>query len=74
MMQKIINEKTLFPLSLVIVLVGGTGWLTSIFEMGKANANSIEELKKNDLRIEGYIVDELRIINKKLDEIRNRIK
>lgn len=40
-----ITEGTLIPISLVIVIIGGITWLTSIYYQGIANASANAELK-----------------------------
>lgn len=40
-----VSEKTLLPLSLVIGIMGGSSWLTTIYVQNKAHAGMIEEIK-----------------------------
>jgi hypothetical protein len=42
---KRITEDTLIPISLVIMLVGGVFWLTSMYNATAANSKDIAELK-----------------------------
>ncbi len=74
MIEKIINEKTLIPLSLVITLIGGVAWLTNLAGIEKANANEIQSLKHSAEKDKEYLIEELRIINSKLDMIRDKMK
>lgn len=44
-MDKIINGRTLVPLSFIVVLTGGIVWLSQVYSTTAANAKTIEEVK-----------------------------
>jgi len=44
-MTNVINEKTLLPVSLVIVLIGGTTWLTTLHAEVRAQEKVLQEIK-----------------------------
>lgn len=46
----ILSEKTLIPVSMLSVIVGGVFWLSSMHALSKANAADIKENKSDVLR------------------------
>ena len=40
-----ITEKTLIPVSLVVVIVGGVFWFSNLWAVSKQNAEDIKEIK-----------------------------
>ena len=42
---RVISESTLIPVSMVVVIVGGIYWLTTIYNQGVANASSLIDLQ-----------------------------
>ena len=46
-MQDIISEKTLIPVSLIIVLVGAIFWLSSMYALANNNKEQIVEIKND---------------------------
>lgn len=69
-MNEIISEKTMIPISLVIITLGGGVWLTNLHYQTSANAI---ELQKITLRQERYSED-LSDIKGKLQEIAGELK
>lgn len=63
--MKAITEKTLIPLSLVMTLIGGVFWLTSIYFEAKAANSSITEIKQKQ---DSY-TETLNSIDKRLSRI-----
>jgi hypothetical protein len=59
-----LTENTLIPVSLVMVLLGGGSWLTSVYAEVRTNSRDIADLKEQ-------IIVELRRINERLDLILN---
>ena len=49
-LQRIINENSLVPLSLVIALLGGAGWLTMVYANGMENGRAIVEIKSDSAK------------------------
>lgn len=84
-MPSILNEKTLVPVSLLIVIIGGIVWLTQIFTQSQANAIGIKELKQvvreevSDIRganveTNRAIVEQLRTMNTRLGRIEGKLE
>lgn len=64
-----ITSKTMVPISLVVSLIGGGGWLTKVHSTVEKNAEKIEELveeRKDSISI-------LRDINKRLSRIEGKL-
>lgn len=57
-----ITEKTLIPISLLTIIVGGVFWLTNIYFSTATNASEIKELKQQRK-------DDTILINEKLDKL-----
>lgn len=68
--MKEITERTLVPLSLVITLVGGVSWLTTIHAQGQANAEVLVEVKNKQDKYE----ENLKAILNQLAEIKGELK
>ena len=43
--RTILNQHTLIPVSVLLIVVGGVFWLTSIFVLAETNATAIIELR-----------------------------
>lgn len=69
-----INENTKVTVGLVVALVGGVWWLTDLYSAVQTQAAEIKNLKNEARFNQEYNLFELRAINKKLDEIRDRLK
>jgi hypothetical protein len=76
-----ITENTLLPISLVITLVGGVFWLTTIYSQSNANAVEIKEMKtKQELIIQELsekqtlMLDRLARIEGRLESIQHKEK
>lgn len=65
-MEKIINEKTLLPISLVIIIIGASVWLTNIYFLSRANAKVISKIDKKQ-------VSDINHLNQTLLEISTRL-
>lgn len=72
-----LTETTLIPLSMVIALVGGVFWLSTMYAQGAANAKAQEETKVEILEIkkkqEKYVED-MALIRESLIELKTLIK
>lgn len=71
---KSITEKTLVPISLLIVIIGAVMWLTSLWELSKSSAAAIKEIKEektaHNIAVElkfNMILTELNYLKGKLD-------
>ena len=69
-----INENTKVTVSLVIAMAGGRWWLTDLYSAVQTQAAEIKNLKNEARFNQEYNLYELRQINKKLDEIRDRLR
>lgn len=74
-----ITENTLLPISLVVVLIGGVFWLTSIYNQTVANAQDILNIQETqDIMIEKLtekqtlMLDRLSRIEGRLENIQHR--
>ena len=43
----VLNEKTLLPISLVVILLGGVFWLSTVFAQVRVNADRLKELRED---------------------------
>lgn len=68
--MKVITEKTLIPISLVITIIGGTLWLSALWYDNRANAKNIEVLKVD----QKLLAEELVETQKKMIESLTRIE
>lgn len=64
--MKLITENTAIPISLLLVILGGAAWLTSIYFTGQANSAQIQELKSDQSQ-------EFLRLNQSLEDIRERL-
>ena len=69
-----ITEKTLIPLSLVISIVGGVFWLTTMWADTQANALTIEKIEFKQEKFSRAVVDKLDDIKDRLARIEERQK
>lgn len=74
--MKAITEKTAIPISLIIVMIGGIVWLTSVYAKVEANTTElsrvrtqIEIISQIDRRL-AVIETELKLIRKQYEEER----
>lgn len=72
--MNVISEKTLVPLSLIAVLVGGIAWLTDMHFTSRANAKDIQEIKIDYKGLSTKLYDKVDEINKQLTEIKVELK
>lgn len=68
-----ITKNTLVPLSLVLSLVGGGGWLTKQHFLAEANAKTIADLTRKIEHQDDWREKKLEDINKELKEITQRL-
>jgi len=58
-METIITEKTLLPISLLVILAGGIFWLSSMYALANSNEKQISiiktDLKSDILRLESKV-------------------
>ena len=66
---KVLTQNTLIPLSAIMVVVGATGWLTTVWRQGEANAAQIQEVKVTQKADNDRLFDELHRISDKLDRL-----
>jgi hypothetical protein len=71
---KSITESTLLPISLVITLIGGVVWLSTIWYKADANAYAINEVKQSIKEDKQFLREDLTKINDKLDYIIDRMQ
>ncbi len=67
-MKKVVSESTLIPISMVIILIGFTGWLAKMEFNNAANATALEQIRervqdKNDSDHEVLLRIESRLSN-----------
>ena len=63
-----ISEKTWVSLGLVITLLGGVVWLTTIWMQSEANARSIQKIEEKQTTID-LIQTDIAVIKTKLEGI-----
>lgn len=64
-MEKVISEKTLIPISLVMTIVTGVSWATNIYSKTVDHQDAIEELEKNQDKLTNIMIS----IDKRLSRI-----
>lgn len=69
-LQSIITEKTLIPVSLVLTIMGGVSWLTSMSYKIEANRHNIETIQQDNKNV----ILLLNSIDKRLLEIEITLK
>lgn len=52
-----ITEKTLIPLSLLAIIIGGVIWLTTMYSQGTANAESIRDIRSDNKGIQKMFLE-----------------
>lgn len=70
---QVISESTVIPISLVIVLIGGIFWLTTIWAKGNANAAALKELQDDRKSKREEYVDTLKMINENLTSLKEDV-
>ena len=73
-MRRILDQSTLVPISFVIALLGGSGFITKMYFENEANASiiqevkvTVEEQKKENHRVKDDFLDRLARIETKVD-------
>ena len=69
-----ITEGTLLPISLVIVIIGGVSWLTTIHAGERNNAAAIEEIKTHAKEFSANVGDKIDILLERTARIEEQIK
>lgn len=64
--KTLISEKSGVTIGLLVIIIGGVLWLSSINGLAQNTSSGLNELK-------GYIYNELRAIRQELKEIRDRL-
>ena len=58
-MENVITEKTLLPISLLVILAGGIFWLSSMYALANSNEKQITiiktDLKSDIIRLEAKV-------------------
>ena len=58
-MENVITEKTLLPISLLVILAGGIFWLSSMYALANSNEKQIAiiktDLKSDIIRLESKV-------------------
>ena len=71
--MKIIDEKTLIPISALAIILGGCAWLTTIYYTGSANAEAIDRIEKKQDDIEKIKTD-LAVVREKVENIERKLE
>jgi enamine deaminase RidA (YjgF/YER057c/UK114 family) len=74
MATSIVSEKTLIPVSLLTVVMGGVFWLSSMYAKTNANAEAIVEIKDQTRQDREHLDRRLNRIEAKLDRVIERRK
>ena len=69
-----ITEKTLVPISLVITIIGGVVWLTTLWARTEAQAQALIEVKTEQRALVYEIKDNNKEVLKKLIELEIKIE
>lgn len=69
---KTISENTAVSLSLLIVILGGSGYVTFVAFQGSANAEAIRELKE-DQKVISKVAEDVSVIKTKVEYIEKRL-
>lgn len=67
--MKVISEQTLIPISLVVTIIGGVVWLTTLWFRSEAHAEIISELKAEQRAISQEVRVNNQEVMKKLIEL-----
>ena len=68
-MSNVLSEKTLIPISLVITIIGGVVWLTTLWFRTEAQAQNIAEVKAEQKSLVREVQDNNKEVMKKLIEL-----
>ena len=64
-----ISQDTLIPLSMVGTIIGGVVWLSSVAANTELGIDRIDRVEKANNEWKDYIIDQLKIINEKIDRL-----
>ncbi len=67
-----IDERTLVPIGVLVVLAGGIFWLSTLYVNTEANASAIADLKVDGKDQRREIIERLNIMDMKIDRILRR--
>lgn len=68
-----ISEKTLIPISTILVIVGAVFWLTNIYNLANTNAYGIESIKKKVSTTDSKIIERIDLIDQRLSRIEGKL-
>lgn len=71
--MKSITESTLVPISLVISLLGGSGFITYVYFQTEANAKAILEIQGKQNSLEEIKLD-IAVIKEKMEYIEKKLR
>jgi hypothetical protein len=69
-----ITEGTLIPISLVVIIIGGVSWLTTIHAGEKRNADNITEIKSHAKEFSVNVGEKIDILLERTARIEEQIK
>lgn len=69
----VLNEKTLVPISLVITIIGGVVWLTTLWFRTEAFASEISDIKSEQRSVVSEVRENNKEVMKKLIELEIRL-
>ena len=73
-----ITEKTWLPISLVSALggagIGGVIWLTTMYNLGVANASAITSIESKHEVLKDSLIEKLDLIHRDISELKTEIK
>lgn len=72
--QVILTERTLVPLGVIAVIIGGIAWLTTLYADTKNNGQTLLRIEQKQDTLEGGIYEELKTINTRLSTIEGRLQ
>lgn len=67
--MKVISENTLIPISLVITILGGVVWLTTLWFRSEAHAEMIAEIRAEQKSLAQEVRENNREVMRKLIEL-----
>lgn len=73
-MSNIITKNTLVPISLVVVIISASSWMTTIWYTGNANAAVIKEIQTSSFKKDSEVIKVLGEIKERLARIEEALK
>lgn len=71
--MKVIDEKTVVPISFIIILASGIFWLTSLYSEVKANQAEIKQLRSIKQTQSKMFQEQIVLLNQQLTSINTRL-